>query len=135
MRLLHSFLMASFLGFSIARAALPVREDVLDKSYWNTLDEKTKPVFLMGFGSGAGHYPFQTARMPSEMEAKYLSFFFEEIPKLVPAIDAFYKDRKNDDVYLRSAIEICLMQLQATGVSKEEIAAAIKNARTLRATK
>src|SRR5438445_11658529 len=80
----------------------PTPEDLLGKAYWDTLDIKSKPVFLMGFRHGAGLNTFGKTN---------LTLNEHEIPKIVPLIDSFYKVTDNRGVYLRSAIEICLMKL------------------------
>ena len=113
----------SFLACFIIHADSPHPDDLLGKHYWATLNKKTKPVFLMGFRLGAGLNTFGPPQRP-------LTLHSERIPRLIPLIDAFYKVHENGQVYLRSAIEICLMQLESR--PKKEIEEATKKARELR---
>jgi hypothetical protein len=113
----------SFLACFISHADGPHPDDLLGKHYWATLDKKTKPVFLMGFRLGAGLNTFGPPQRP-------LTLHSGRIPRVIPLIDAFYKVHENEQVYLRSAIEICLMQLESR--PKKEIEEATKKARELR---
>jgi hypothetical protein len=128
MRYLLCSLLTVLLGLSIARADTPFPEDVLEKSYWSSLDQKAKAAFLLGFRVGAGQTAFAKEYMPFAVPERQLALSADQIPKLILGIDNFYRDPENAYVYLYSAMEISLMQL--TGAPKEEIAIVLKKART-----
>jgi hypothetical protein len=90
---------------SLGNAALPFGSQ-FNGEYWKSLNEKAKLVFLEGFCVGAnlhGEDGFGTPQRP-------FTLYPEQIPKIVPLIDAFYKTHASDEL-LSDVTEICLMQL------------------------
>jgi hypothetical protein len=102
MKMIPSLIVCFFLSIP-SYGKSPVPEDALAKTYWSTLNEEAKSVFLVGFrhGIGPGVHDPDTLRLQSK-----------EIPKLIPLLDSFYKTPENSGIYLKSAIQICLMQLK-----------------------
>jgi hypothetical protein len=96
----------------------PAPEDALAKPYWSSLNESTKPVFLAGFRHGWGPGPHDPA-LPTLQAG--------QIPKLIPLLDRFYQMPANDGLYLKLAIQICLMELNER--PQAEIEAFTKSAR------
>ncbi len=94
-----------------AYADLPPQEDLLDKKYWSTLDEKAKPAFLMGFRYGGGCQTIDIFMNTDQFQERLKHLNTHTVPGVVSAIDAFYKAEDNAHVYLRSAIEAGLMQI------------------------
>ena len=107
--------------YSNMRADSPHPDDTIGNCYWNALDAKTKVAFLQGFRLGTGLNTFGTPQSPRTLD-------FRNIPKIISEIDAFYKVAENEHVYLRDAIEVCLMQVLLR--PKEDIADALNRARS-----
>lgn len=103
---------------SIVHASMPFGAE-FDGRYWSTLDERTKPIFLAGFCVGADLSGFGNPQTG-------LNVYPEQIPKLIPLLDAFYKAHPEPNMLLRSATEICLMQLN--GRPQTEIEEKIRQA-------
>jgi hypothetical protein len=112
-------LLFSFSMCVIARAALPYGSE-FDARYWSTLDEKAKTVFLTGFCLGAD------GMVGPRRPQIGVSIFPEDIPKLIPLMDSFYKVHSGPNMLVRSAVEICAMQLR--GKPEAEIDEAIRQA-------
>ena len=106
----------SFWMCSVAYPALPYGSEFAG-TYWSKLDGKTKPVFLTGFCLGAATF----GSAPQE-----LRLYPEQIPKLIPLIDAFYKEHSDSNMLIHYAVEICLKQLN--GRPQAEIDEVIKEA-------
>ena len=118
MKFLFIFLALSF-SFN-SYGGTPKKEDALANQYWTSLDTDAKTVFLVGFRHSAGPVFHINQREPLRLDQ-------EDISKLIPLIDSFYKSSENKDVYLRFAVEVCLMQIM--GKPKAEINEVTKTAR------
>jgi len=97
-------------------------EDKLTKKFWDSLDAKAKPIFLMGYRHGAGPQPGAP-----ETKRGFLVLSAEHFPKVIEKLDAFYKDKDNEHVRIKLAIDIALMEM--TSKPKAEIDALLKKAR------
>jgi hypothetical protein len=105
-----------------AAHAFMLPEDKLTKKFWDSLDAKTKPIFLMGYRHGTGLQPGAP-----ETNRGFLVLSAEHFPKIIEKLDAFYKDKDNEYVRIKLAIDIALMEM--TSKPKAEIDALLKRAR------
>jgi hypothetical protein len=96
------------------------REEGLGKEYWQTLDSKSKIVFLTGYRHGQGPKEDQTAK------PGFRVLTIEHFPTLVTKLDTFYKNPTNHHVFLSAAIRICFMEM--SGKPQADIDEAIKQA-------
>jgi len=99
--------------------AFGLPEDLLSKSYWDNLDAKTKPVFLMGYRHGVGLISGNP-----EPKSRSLALRAKDFPKIIEKLDTFYSNKENEHVHIRLAIHIALMEM--TGKPKAEIDALLK---------
>ena len=132
---LNSLAVVACLLTAISTYAYMPPEDKIGKKYWESLDAKAKPVFLMGFRHGTG--PELKGPPPgyvNEEKTKRGSLVFhaEQFPKLIEKVDAFYKVKENERVCIRYAVEVSLMEI--SGKPKEEIDNFLKVARSLAGT-
>jgi hypothetical protein len=118
----HLYLILIAVAFVSAAHAFMLPEDKLTKKYWDSLDAKTKPIFLMGYRHGTGPEPGAP-----ETKRGFLVLSAEHFPRVIEKLDAFYKDKDNEHVRIRLAIQIALMEM--TSKPKAEIDALLKKAR------
>src|SRR5262245_25870878 len=95
----HLYLTLLIVAFVSAAHAFMLPEDKLTKKYWDTLDAKTKPIFLMGYRHGTGPGPGAP-----ETKRGFLVLSAEHFPKVIEKLDTFYKDKDNEDVRIRLAV-------------------------------
>jgi len=96
-------------------------EDSLSADYWQSLDPKSKTVFLTAYRHGQG---------PSEDHAAKPEFRFlstDHFATLIAKLDKFYQIPENRHVFLSAAIQICFMEM--AGKPQANIDQAIKQAR------
>ena len=105
-----------------AAQAFMLPEDTLRKKFWDGLDAKTKPIFLMGYRHGTGPQPGAP-----ETKQGFLILSAEHFPKVIEKLDAFYSNKDNEHVRIKVAIQIALMEM--TTKPKAEIDALLKKAR------
>jgi hypothetical protein len=110
-------------GANILRAVggelLP--EDSLSADYWQSLDPKSKTVFLTAYRHGQGPREDHTAKP----EFRFLST--DHFATLIAKLDKFYQIPENRQVFLSAAIQICFMEM--AGKPQADIDQAIKQAR------
>jgi len=109
-------------GVVSAAQAFMLPEDKLTKKFWDSLDAKTKPIFLMGYRHGTGPQPGAP-----ETKRGFLVLSAEHFPKLIEKLDAFYNDKDNQYVRISLAIQIALMDMSSK--PKAEIDTLLKKAR------
>ena len=119
---LHTILLIAAFCLVSAAHAFMLPEDKLTKKFWDSLDAKTKPIFLMGYRHGTGPQPGAP-----ETKRGFLVMSAEHFPKVIEKLDAFYKDKDNEHVRIRLAVEIALMEM--TSKPKAEIDVRLKKAR------
>ena len=80
-------------------------EDSLSADYWQSLDPKSKTVFLTAYRHGQG---------PSEDNAAKPEFRFlstDHFARLIAKLNKFYQIPENRHVFLSAAIQICFMEM------------------------
>src|SRR5438034_272343 len=92
---LDSLVVALCLLTAVSAYALMPPEDKIGKQYWESLDAKTKPVFLAGFRHATG--PLLKGAPPGFVSGEKVKggvtvFTAQHFPKLIEKVDAFYKD-------------------------------------------
>lgn len=96
-------------------------EDSLSADYWESLDPKSKIVFLTAYRHGEG---------PIENQAAKPEFYFlntRHFATLVTKLDKFYQIPDNRRVFLSAGIRICFMEM--SGRPQTEIDRALQQAR------
>jgi hypothetical protein len=119
-----SLVLAVALALDGTAHAFMLPEDTIGKQFWDTLDSRTKPIFLMGFRHGTGPQPGAP-----ETSRGFLVLSASHFPKLIERLDTFYAIKDNKDVCLRLAIQISVMQM--SGKPQSEIDDLTKKARDL----
>ena len=123
MRIHHIITLGVILASSILRAegGLLPAEDALDKDYWQSLDAKSKVVFLTTFRHAQGPVPDKAAR------PGFFLLSTNHFPTLIVKLDEFYKTSDNEHVFVKAAIRICFMEM--SGRPQTDIDKAVKEAR------
>ena len=123
MKAYHLITLAFVFAFTILRAeaGFLFPEDAISKDYWQSLDPKSKTVFLTAYRHGQGPKLDINEKPPFQVLAA------AQFPALIAKLDKFYQNPDNEHVFLSAAIRISFMELSAK--TQEEIDQAIKQAR------
>jgi hypothetical protein len=123
MKIHHIITLAVMFAFTILRAegGLLPAEDALAKGYWQSLDPKSKIVFLTAYRHTRGPAHDKTAK------PEFFVLSAKHFPTLVTKLDEFYKNLDNEHVSVKDAIRICFMEM--SGKPQTDIDKAIKEAR------
>jgi len=104
-----------------AEAGLLRPEDSIGKDYWQSLDQKSKIVFLTAYRHAQGPVEDKTAKPDFRLLTA------DHFPALVAKLNQFYNAPENQHVFVSAAIRICFMEM--SGKPQAEIDKATRQAR------
>jgi hypothetical protein len=109
-------------GINIANCGALRPEDTYRSEFWMSLTPESKNTFIRGVSCASGMEYHINQKEPFVINS-------QNIPSVIKLLNEFYSHSDNKEVFLRLAIEICLMQFYKK--SDQQINSAITEARTL----